>query len=141
MIEACGSLFQASLKYIREDGYVSWQLSAMEGPADTSATAMIGYALIKAEWDAKSIGKKQNKTKEENIFLTTIESVRQQDGGMEKKEEKIKEALLRSGRQGKVFQCSGECHGFSEYPQHYGSYPWSVGPTARFLLLYELCQR
>lgn len=42
-------------------------------------------------------------------------------------------ALERSVRSGLVYQCSGECEGFSRYPQRYGAYPWSLGPALEAL--------
>ena len=42
-------------------------------------------------------------------------------------------ALEQSVRNGRVYQCSGECEGFSQYPQRYGAYPWSLGPALEAL--------
>ena len=108
----------AALKYLREDGYFSWQLSAMEGPRDTSATAMIGYALKKSvSFDLNSQKKNSREEKTEKEAFVKIES-----------------AILNSCKEGKIYNCSGECDGFSQYPQRYGAYPWSLGPGLRFML-------
>ena len=48
---------------------------------------------------------------------------------------KIDTAIVKSYREGKIYDCSGECEGFSQYPQRYGAYPWSLGPGLRFLLM------
>ena len=106
----CVSLMDEVLKYQRQDGYFSWQLQAMEGPADTSATGMICVALKKG----LSLGVFAGERYESALL-----------GG--------RRALERSVRNGLVFQCSGECEGFSRYPQHYGAYPWSLGPALEVL--------
>lgn len=83
---------------------------AMEGPADTSATGMICAALKKG----RSLG----------IFAG------------EKYENALRagrRALEKSAVDGLVSQCSGECEGFSRYPQRYGAYPWSLGPALEVL--------
>lgn len=98
-------LVDAVLAYQRTDGYFSWQLQALEGPKDTSATGMICAAL---------------KSGIERGILT------------EKKYEQAfvygREAVERSVRGGMVYDCSGECMGFAQYPQRYGAYPWALGP-------------
>ena len=53
----------------------------------------------------------------------------------ELKIKKMKDALLSSYKNGNIYDCSGECHGFSQYPQIYGAYPWSLGPGMRFLIM------
>ena len=117
-----------SLPYLREDGYFSWQLSAKEGPKDTSATAMIGYALqkaikfgiVKAE-NEMSLGKRPRIISEVRVDF---------ENGVKRMEQ----AILSSVKNGKIMDCSGECEGFSQYPQMYGAYPWSLGPGLRFLM-------
>lgn len=124
MIKAFRELVEAAFQYLRADGYFSWQLSAMEGPKDTSATAMIGYALKK--------GKKYFDCKENQKQNVSANGDRK-NLGMEEALVKIEAALLNSCKNGKIYDCSGECHGFSQYPQVYGAYPWSLGPGMRFL--------
>lgn len=106
----CVSLMDVALGFQRQDGYFSWQLQAMEGPADTSATGMICAALKKGLALGIFTGEKY-----ENALFTG------------------RRALERSVRDGLVFYCSGECEGFSRYPQHYGAYPWSLGPALEVL--------
>ena len=107
-----------SLSYLRKDGYFSWQITAVEGPKDTSATAMIGYALKKGK-----------------IYLMN-ENMQQEDRVLvEDALKKIESAMVNSCKNGKIYDCSGECHGFSQYPQVYGAYPWSLGPGCRMLLM------
>ena len=91
--------------YQLEGGLYSWQLGAKEGPVDTSATAMILYAI------ARSLDTK---------VLIGIHKSRMIRG---------KEALWNSVKEGKIYDCLAECHGFSMYPQVYGAYPWSLGPA------------
>lgn len=106
----CVSLMDVVLGYQRQDGYFSWQLQAVEGPADTSATGMICAALKKG------------------LSLGVFEGER-----YEKAMTAGRRALEKSVRDGVVTQCSGECEGFSRYPQRYGAYPWSLGPALEVL--------
>jgi len=117
------NLTKAVFQFHREDGYFSWQLSAMEGPKDTSATAMIGYAVKKVI----SVSKK-------NLENVNTDMENGQEKCMEESLEQIEKALLKSYKSGKIYDCSGECEGFSQYPQVYGAYPWSLGPGARFFI-------
>lgn len=104
--ESYCDLIDASLIWQRKDGYFSWQLQAVEGPADSSATAMICYAL------------------QEGIRTRMIQGEAYQtalDKGVH--------ALQKSVRNGRVYDCLGECEGFSQYPQNYDAYPWALGVT------------
>ncbi len=94
----------AVLGFQRKDGYFSWQLQAAEGPADTSATGMICASLKKGI--ELGILRRQK-------YRLALENGR---GAIEK-----------SIRKGRVYQCSGECEGFGQYPQRYGAYPWALG--------------
>lgn len=128
MIDAFRKLLETSLQYFRTDGYFSWQLPAMEGPKDTSATAMIGYALIKG---------KEYLAYEDSRGQDLLIHDGKTGLSMDETLEKIEAALLSSCKSGKIYDCSGECHGFSQYPQVYGAYPWSLGPGMRFLIMYN----
>ena len=99
--------------YQRENGLYSWQLEAKEGPVDTSATAMILYAI------ARSLDTK---------VLIGIHRSRMTRG---------RDALFQMVKDGKIDQCLAECQGFCLYPQVYGTYPWSLGPA---LSLFALTQ-
>lgn len=101
--EAFSSLIDATLVWQRKDGYFSWQLQAMEGPADTSATGMICAAL------------------QEGLRMKLIQGEVYQEAL-----EKGVHAVQKSIRNGMVYDCSGECEGFSMYPQKYGAYPWAL---------------
>lgn len=99
-------LLDAVLPYQHKDGYFSWQLQAMDGPADTSATGMICAAL------------------EQGIKLHILT-----DPKYEQALQIGRNAVYRSSRDGQVYDCSGECEGFGQYPQRYGAYPWALGPA------------
>ena len=103
-------LMDTVLAYQRSDGAFSWQLQALEGPLDTSVTGMICTAL------------------KEGIELKILvgDNYRQALG-------RGKDSLARSIHEGKVYDCSGECEGFAQYPQRYGAYPWALGPALMIL--------
>lgn len=107
---SCVSLMDAIIDCQRQDGYFSWQLQALEGPEDTSATGMICAALIRG------------------LSLGIFTGQRYEDALSAGRR-----ALERSVRDGLVYHCSGECEGFSRYPQQYGAYPWSLGPALEVL--------
>lgn len=106
----CVLLVDAVIACQRQDGFFSWQLEAQEGPADTSATGMICAALRQG----MELGVLAGGTYENALTAG-------------------RRALERSVREGLVYQCSGECEGFSQYPQRYGAYPWSLGPALEAL--------
>lgn len=97
-------LVKAVLAWQRPDGYFSWQLQALEGPADTSATGMICAAVRQGI---------------EMGILTDPKYGQALRNG--------KNAVCQSVKDGKVYHCSGECEGFGQYPQRYGAYPWALG--------------
>ncbi len=99
--------------YQLEEGLYSWQLGAKEGPVDTSATAMILYAI------ARSLDTK---------VLIGIHKSRMMRG---------REALWNSVKDGKIYDCLAECQGFSMYPQVYDAYPWSLGPALSLFVMTE----
>lgn len=99
--------------YQLEGGLYSWQLGAKEGPVDTSATAMILYAI------ARSL---------ETKVLIGIHKSRMVRG---------RDALYQSVKDGKIYGCLAECQGFSMYPQIYGAYPWSLGPALSLFAITE----
>lgn len=99
--------------YQLEGGLYSWQLGAKEGPVDTSATAMILYAI------ARSLDTK---------ILIGIHKSRMIRG---------REALWNSVKEGKIYGCLAECQGFSMYPQIYDAYPWSLGPALSLFAMTE----
>ena len=101
------------MDYQRQDGSFAWLLPAAEGPADTSATAMIACALL--------FGIRRGCLEED--FAEQVKAAA--------------EFLLSCMKNGKVEQCSAECAAFAEYPQRYGSYPWGDGPALKLFAALE----
>lgn len=99
--------------YQLPSGLYPWQLSCKDGPMDTSATAMILYAI------AESL---------ENKVLIGIHKSRMVRG---------RDALLSMIQEGRVGGASAECLDFNMYPLQFGSYPWSDGPTLALLAISE----
>ncbi len=118
--QASERLISICMEYQREDGSFAWMLSAMEGPADLSATAMIGCEILKCQWE-----------KSENGDLKT-----EMTELCEKREDALKKICKFCSSSKSVTQCSAECEGFAQYPQRYGSYPWGLGSM---LLLLGMC--
>lgn len=102
--------------YQRADGGFSWLLPAVDGPADTSAAAMILGSILELKSDVKT--------------ATDIETGRI---------ERLVEFLQKHTLNGKVDSASGECEGFGQYPQKYGAYPWGNGSVLKvnLLMLYD----
>lgn len=96
----------------RPDGGYSWQAEALEGHRDTSAEGMIGTAI--------QLGLQQGLLED-------------RDGTICRMTEKLQKAVVTSLTENNVKDCSGECKGFAEYPQVYGSYPWGTGSVLTFL--------
>lgn len=107
LMNAVVELEKRVMNYQRADGGFSWLIQAVEGSADTSATAMImGSVLDKSSevsaWLLKSAG----------FLLQHIEN-------------------------GNVCCASGECEGFGQYPQRYGVYPWGNGSVLKLFKMME----
>lgn len=100
------SLTDSVIKWQRKDGSFSWQLQASAGPADTSAAGMICVSVKRG----LELGILQGEVYERALAAG-------------------KNAIRSSVKNGKVYDCSGECEGFSQYPQQYGAYPWSLAPA------------
>jgi len=94
------NLIDATIKYQRRDGLFSWQLQAVEGPADISATGMILASM--------QLMIKCGELSEEYVAYVdkAIVSVNQN--------EKI------------AYQSLAECEGLGCYPQKYGCNPWGI---------------
>lgn len=107
----------AVLSCQRQDGSFAWLLPALEGPADSSATAMIASALLSG------------------LYGGLLENAA--EDGVEDVIYRVGEFLLSCMKDGRVEQCSGECQGLGEYPQRYGSYPWSDGPALKLFRMME----
>ena len=104
-------LLDSVFAWQRADGGFSWQLQAQEGHRDTSAEGMIGYGT----WLAAETAAVQ-RSEQWSPALSRLAATMQT-----------------SIQKGYVTDCSGECKGFAEYPQVYGTYPWGSGSTLAFL--------
>lgn len=124
--KAYGELLTQVFKWQREDGGFSWQLSAQEGHADSSAEGMIGLAYALAK-------KNLQRTAFSGVTICTFEAEMSVNERMSRLYEIAKNRVI----DGKVGSCSGECLGFAEYPQVYGSYPWGNGSILGFLSLWS----
>ena len=106
-------IFERTIEYIREDGGYSWQIITKDGHLDTSGTAMILLSLL------------------------TLKTRNLIDDKYDKYIHKMMNCLKNNEVNGKIINCSAECRGLGLYPQIYGSYPWSVGPTLASLMKYS----
>ncbi|MDR2546881.1 MAG: glycoside hydrolase family 88 protein [Lachnospiraceae bacterium] len=104
-------LYDKVLGYQDENGMFHWLITATDGSVDTSATAMI----LNSIFDGVELG------------LLPSEALAAVEKGAITLAEYISD-------DGNVLGSSGECQDLGMYPQIYGSYPWSIGPT---LLLYS----
>ncbi|TCL59399.1 unsaturated rhamnogalacturonyl hydrolase [Kineothrix alysoides] len=112
--EMFSKVVESTASYQKENGAFSWQLETIEGPEDSSATAMIAQAVAEG---LKSGILKGNTEMERCGYLIG----------------RAADYIESCEKDGKIFHCSGECMGFSEYPQIYGAYPWSLGPGLNLL--------
>lgn len=100
----------------KNSGAFSWQLEALEGPEDSSATGMIIQSVLMG------------------IDNGILEKVK-----YKKAVERAATFIRQQEHNGQIYQCSGECLGFSQYPQYYHAYPWSLGPGIGVLMGEEKC--
>ncbi|MFI3213612.1 MAG: glycoside hydrolase family 88 protein [Eubacteriales bacterium] len=103
-----------TIAYQMDDGYFAWQVQAVDGHIDTSATGMIGYAVGKG------------------LEIGLFES---QHDIMNEVVRKSKVAMIEATKNGKVMESSAECIDFAQYPQIYGNYPWAQGTGLRLAIL------
>ncbi len=113
LLDAFERLTDAVLEWQRPDGGFSWQLQALEGPRDSSADGMIGTALAKGLSEGLYGKERADRVR---CALSALAP-----------------GAIQWAREGAVRGCSGECRGFSEYPQTYGTYPWGTGSVLQFL--------
>ena len=104
-------LLDSVFAWQRADGGFSWQLQAQEGHRDTSAEGMIGYGAWLAE-ETAAVQRSEQWSPALSRLAATLQT---------------------SIQKGYVADCSGECRGFAEYPQVYGTYPWGSGSALAFL--------
>ena len=98
-------LTEAVTGHLNAEGLAGWDMTDPDSQTDTSASAMIFYALS----------------------VYTPEPMKQQISSITDKGLDSLMKYVTAG--GKVMQCQAECGGFGIYPDKFGSYPWSVGMT------------
>lgn len=107
------TLIDTVCAYQRDDGGFSWQLQAMDGPIDTSATAMIGYGIAKLS----RLGILETEYAGQLAQINhCLEGYVTEDGFME--------------------HSSAECLGFSMYPQTYTRNAWGQGFSILYFIEY-----
>ena len=126
--EAFWQLFCAIEPYQKQNGSFGWQLEALEGPEDSSATAMIAYGAALWLRGRQGMDSGLGNVPEQAGKMNAVQNLAARAAGY----------LSSCERDGKIFNCSAECQGFSEYPQFYGAYPWSLGPAIGVLRWYGM---
>lgn len=106
---AAREMTDSVFSYLRRDRLFSWQLEALDGPLDTSASGMIYWSADRL-CEAGVL-----KDFDRNLLADGADALRRQING------------------GKVFGASAECTDFAQYRQEYGSYPWGQGAVLAFL--------
>ena len=102
-------LCEIAARYQRKDGGWSWQINAVDGHIDMSATGMIAYSIAKGY--------------EAGLFDTDAqqkERVRDCLG-------RARSAMLEHTHDGIVTDALGSCDDFAVHYQNYGNYPWGQG--------------
>lgn len=111
LTDGLDKLIEAMVKYQREDGLFSWQLQAVDGPEDISATGMI-LSAIKTLLDQKLINDRYKDVIDKGII-----TIKEQSGAYNK--------------------CLAECEALSCYPQVYGEYPWGTAAIVKVLEMFK----
>jgi rhamnogalacturonyl hydrolase YesR len=99
-------LTTALLTYTRPDGGYSWQVQAIDGHLDTSATGMILYGILNG------------------------------CGCAQKDMTRGRELFDRETSDGKVGNALSSCDDFGVHYQTYGNYPWGQGAGLAFVSLF-----
>ncbi len=129
-------LCEIALEHQREDGGWSWQIQAVEGHIDMSATGMIAYCLARGakagllcsemSCDAKiSAGNECKETATEGDLSRKVEIALA----------KAADCMCVYSRNGVVTQALSSCDDFGVHYQTYGSYPWGQGAVLAALSL------
>ena len=112
-------LSETLLKYMRPDGGYSWQVQALEGHLDTSATGMILYGLVNRQGGNET----GEDTDEDKGFTAEIPIIRSKE---------LMESVITGGR---VQSALSPCEDFGVHYQTYGHYPWGQGAVLAALSL------
>lgn len=105
LIQWYRQLAALAVEYQREDGGFSWQIQAVEGHIDMSATGMIAYAL------------------ERGISAGILDEVE----GCREAVLKARHSMYEHSSKGIVTEALSSCDDFSVHYQTYGNYPWGQG--------------
>lgn len=108
LINIMEEILPSVVKYQRMDGLFSWQLQAVDGPEDISATGMI-LSSINTLLDQGVIDSKYREVVDKGL-----NAIKEQSGAYNK--------------------CLAECEALSCYPQVYGEYPWGTSMVVRFAI-------
>ncbi|WP_044913854.1 glycoside hydrolase family 88 protein [Butyrivibrio sp. WCE2006] len=114
------SLMKTILTYQRPDGGFSWLLPAIDGEADTSATAMIAYSM--ANWLRSGAFRTHAKELSTEIEKAVVSA---------------RDFLLEHTENGSVKQSLSGCEDIAVHRQTYGHYPWGQGSALAFLSILE----
>ena len=102
-------LCDVAMEYQREDGGWSWQMQALEGHIDMSATGMIAFSLAKGISDGILDGDPARRDR-------VVKSL-----------EKAVECMLSHAKDGVVGDALSSCDDFGVHYQNYGVFPWGQG--------------
>ncbi len=97
--------------YQREDGCFGWQVQALEGPVDSSATGMIVYGLTGYREDGS----------------VPCRDTAAGAGGNDLRIERAMRGMAGNISLGKVQNALSSCDDFGVHYQSYGHYPWGQG--------------
>ncbi len=106
-------LSTALLTYQKPDGGYGWQVQAVDGHIDTSASGMILYGLLNGDKAAASADE----------VASSID------------------ALERNTKDGKVSGALSSCDDFGVHYQTYGNYPWGQGAVTLAFSRYDFCRQ
>ena len=107
-------LCNTALDYQRLDGGWSWQLQAVDGHIDMSATGMIAYSIARG-----------------------VKSEILKGDGWVNALDKAQKCMLSHTVDGKVMDALSSCDDFGVHYQTYGNYPWGQGAVLAALSLIE----
>lgn len=117
------------LTYMRPDGGYSWQIQAIDGHLDTSATGMILYGLLNGP-DRPDVA-----TADEEMAKENKEAARS-SADCEKAAALGKKLFDSKTKDGKVTDALSSCDDFGVHYQTYGHYPWGQGAGLSFVSLF-----
>jgi hypothetical protein len=124
-------LTTALLTYTRPDGGYSWQVQAVDGHLDTSATGMILYGILNGCGRSDAPCAVEDMSKEHEQELSPAGSSYAQNDMTPGRE-----LFERETSEGKVGNTLSSCDDFGVHYQTYGHYPWGQGAGLAFVSLF-----